>query len=175
MFRAFGAVFRIGRGSEKGQSVGLGLFGIRQNINMNDISTEIQQLAKKIKPPYRSTIEVDKGWHGLILDCDKELTAIDAKYTILQIKQKFGGLRYYMTPSNYTTPEQRDAMWAITEKYEELSRATCEETGCPGVLMQSIGGWYKTLNLEYAARSPLYAKHRQVKKKTGQFLAAGNE
>ena len=132
---------------------------------MNDISTKIDQLAKKIKPPYRSAIEVDEGWYELILDCDKELTAIDAKYTILKIKQKFGGLRYYMTPSNYTTPEQRDAMWAITEKYEELSRTTCEETGCSGVLMQSIGGQHKTLNLEYASRSPLYAKHRQVKNK----------
>ena len=174
MFREFGAVFRTDRGSERGQSVGLRLFGIRQNINMNDISTKIDQLAKKIKPPYRSAIEVDEGWYELILDCDKELTAIDAKYTILKIKQKFGGLRYYMTPSNYTTPEQRDAMWAITEKYEELSRTTCEETGCSGVLMQSIGGSYKTLNLEYAARSPLYAKHRQVEK-TNQFLAASND
>jgi|APGre2960657423_1045063.scaffolds.fasta_scaffold00094_15 hypothetical protein len=141
---------------------------------MDEISTEIQQLFKKIKPPYNSSIDAGEGWYQLILDCDKELTAIDAKYAILQIKQKFGGLCYYMTPSNKTTPEQRDSMWAILEKYEELSRNTCEETGCSGVLMQSVGGSYKTLNLEYAARSPLYTKHRQVEK-TNQFLAASNE
>jgi hypothetical protein len=140
---------------------------------MDNTFTKVQQLVEKIKPPYRSAIEVDEGWYQLIIDCDKELTAVDAKYTILQIKQKFGGLRYHMAPSNYTTPEQRDTMWAILEKYEELSRETCEETGCAGVLMQSVGGSYKTLNLEYAARSPLYAKHRLVEK-TNKFLAASN-
>ncbi len=141
---------------------------------MDEISTEIQKLFQKIKPPYNSSIDAGEGWYQLILDCNKELTAIDPKYAILQIKLTFGGLCYYMTPSNNTTPEQRDSMWAILEKYEELSRNTCEETGCSGVLMQSVGGSYKTLNLEYAARSPLYAKHRQVEK-TNQFLAASND
>jgi len=132
---------------------------------MEEISTKIQQLVQKIKPPYNSSIDAGEGWYQLIIDCDKELTVIDAKYSVLQIKQKFGGLCYYMTPSTKTTPEQRDAMWNILEKYEELSRKTCEETGCSGVLMQSVSGHYKTLNLEYASRSPLYAKHRQVKNK----------
>jgi hypothetical protein len=126
---------------------------------MNELQLQIEELKKKIAPEYWKSIDVDEGWYQLVVDCDKELAAVDPKYSILQIKEKFGGLRYYMTPSNDTTPEQRDAMWAITGKYEDLSWTICEATGGPGVLMKSIGGWRKTLNPEYAAGALHYAKY----------------
>jgi len=131
---------------------------------MNELQLQAEALKHKILG-YK-WIGVDEGWYQLIVDCDKELTAIDPNYAILEIKEKFGALRYYMTPSNDTTPEQRDSMWAIVHKYEELSRVTCEATGAPGVLMQSIGGWYKTLNPEYATNTVYYAKYQIVEKET---------
>ncbi len=129
---------------------------------MNELQLQIEALKKKIVPEYWKSIDVDEGWYQLVVDCDKELTAIDPNYGVFQIKEKFGGLRYYMSPSNDTTPEQRDAMWAITNKYEELSKTVCEATGQPGVLMKSIGGWRKTLNPEHAASTLHYGKYTVV-------------
>ena len=129
---------------------------------MNELQLQIEALKKKIVPEYWKSIDVDEGWYQLVIDCDKELTAIDPNYGVFQIKEKFGALRYYMSPCNDTTPEQRDAMWAITSKYEELSKTVCEATGQPGVLMKSIGGWRKTLNPEYAANSLHYGKYEVV-------------
>ena len=131
---------------------------------MNELQLQVEALKKKIVPEYWKSIDVDEGWCQLVVDCDKELTAIDPNYGVFQIKEKFGALRYYMSPSNDTTPEQRDAMWAITSKYEELSKTVCEATGQPGVLMKSIGGWRKTLNPGYAASTLHYAKYTVVEK-----------
>lgn len=61
------------------------------------------------------------GWKQLILDCDKEMSEIDPDYTILQIKEKFGGLRYYV--------EGHQDLFEIERKYEELSYSTCEKCG----------------------------------------------
>lgn len=127
---------------------------------MNELSTAIQKLAKKIKPPYHSTIDVDEGWYKLVLDCDKELSDIDPKYDLQQIKEKFGGLRYYFQPSD---PNLREKMDAVIAKYEKLAGETCEATGGPGVLMKSVGNWFKTLNPEYAEKNLYYAKYSQVK------------
>ena len=129
---------------------------------MNELQLQIEALKEKIAPEYSKSIDVDEGWYQLVIDCDKELSEIDPQYAVMQIKEKFGGLRYYMSPSNDTTPEQRDAMWAITSKYEELSKTVCEATGKPGVLMKSIGGWRKTLNPEYAASARHYALYTVV-------------
>ena len=128
---------------------------------MNELSAAIQQLAKKIKPPYYSTIEVDEGWYQLVLDCDKELSEIDSKYDLQQVKEKFGGLRYYFQPSD---PTLRNKMDAVIAKYEELASRTCEVTGEPGVLMKSVGNWYKTLSQDYAEKSLHYAKYTEAKK-----------
>lgn len=129
---------------------------------MNELQLQVEALKDKMAE--QKWIDVDEGWYQLIVDCDKELTAIDPNYGIFQIKEKFGALRYYMSPSNDTTKEQRDAMWAITDKYEELSKTVCEATGGPGVLMQSIGGWRKTLNPDYAANTLHYAQYQIIEK-----------
>jgi hypothetical protein len=129
---------------------------------MNDLNKQIEELAKKIKPPYYSRIEVDEGWYQLVIDCDKELSRIDQKYDLFQVKEKFGGLRYYFQSSN---PGLRDEMDAVVARYEEIAGRTCEATGGPGVLMKSVGNWFKTLNPEYAESTLHYAKYSQVKKK----------
>jgi len=131
---------------------------------MNELQIQVEALKNKMSG-YK-WIEVDEGWYQIIVDCDKELTEIDPNYGILQIKEKFGGLRYYMTPSNDTTPEQRDKMYEVIEKYEKKSFETCEATGRPGVLMQSIGGWRKTLNPRYAETNLIYGKYTPVEKKS---------
>lgn len=129
---------------------------------MNKLQLELENVKNKISPAYGRYISVDEGWYQLVVDCDKELTAIDPDYQILQIKEKFGGLRYYMTPSSNITEEQKDKMYEVISRYEAKAAQTCEATGKPGVLMRSIGGWYRTLNPEYAATTQHYARYSVV-------------
>ena len=128
---------------------------------MDELFAQIQTIGKKIKPPYYDRIEVDVGWYQLVIDCDSELSRIDPNYSLLQVKEKFGGLRYYFQPSD---PSFRDEMDAVVSKYEEIASRTCEATGNPGVLMKSPGNWYKTLSPECAESKFYYAKYRPVEK-----------
>ena len=126
---------------------------------MNKLQLQIEALKEKIPSSFGKYISVDEGWYQIVIDCDKELTAIDPNYQILQIKEKFGGLRYYMTPCDDTTEEQRDKMYEVISRYEVKAAQTCEATGRPGVLMKSTTGWLKTLNPEYAPSTKHYAKY----------------
>jgi len=77
--------------------------------------------------------ECDKGWHTLIENCHAELLALDPKYKILQIKEKFGGLRYYfqLSTDSLDTCQKADD---IVAKYESKSWTTCEICGDEGAL-----------------------------------------
>ena len=127
---------------------------------MNELQLQIEALKEKIVTEYPKSIDVDEGWYQLVIDCDKELTAIDPYYRIFQIKEKFGGLRYYFHPSQSDTSK---AMSEVVSKYEAIAARTCEATGGSGVLMESAGGRRKTLNSEYAGDSRLYGKYRVLK------------
>lgn len=87
-------------------------------------------------------IECDDGWLNLVYECHEKLLSIDPNYTIFQIKQKFGTLRYYAEPSQLKLAQQ---FRAIINEYERLSGQICEVSGAKGVLMKK-GSFYKTLD-----------------------------
>jgi hypothetical protein len=130
---------------------------------VSPVSAELRQkvfdLRHKFAPGWLEVVSVAEGWYRLVAECDRELSVVDPAYKILQIKEKFGGLRYYVEPSK---PELLDQLNAITQKYEELSLRTCEATGDAGVLMRSVGGWYRTLNPGYAKASLSYFDYKPV-------------
>lgn len=94
-----------------------------------------------------SHVDCLQGWHRLVVECDKELKALDPNYIPVQIKQKFGGLRFYF--DTQTDERTRLKMYEVTGRYEALSLKTCEETGTEGVLMKQ-GGTYFTINPKLA-------------------------
>jgi hypothetical protein len=106
----------------------------------------LQPVLVRINPEYGVYISCEKGWWHLIAMCDKELSAIDPDYTVFQIKEKFGGLRYYYSPSN---PELRKNMDEVILKYEKICSMTCEKTGKHGYLMINGWGHIKTLGNEF--------------------------
>jgi hypothetical protein len=59
-------------------------------------------------------------------------------YYAVQVKEKFGGLRYYMSQ---LTAE----MSAAISVAEALSVSTCEVCGSPGTNKHNIRGWVRTL------------------------------
>jgi len=75
-----------------------------------------------------------EGWEPLLRRLSERLTArIQAErspqdYYAVQVKEKFGGLRFYM--SQYT-----DEMGELIRDAEAESRRTCETCGAPGKIM----------------------------------------
>lgn len=69
------------------------------------------------------------GWDILLRMTDAALKTIDPDYQIAQIKEKFGGLRYYISVSENVTEEQRELMYDIERMAEALSYSICEKCG----------------------------------------------
>lgn len=88
-------------------------------------------------------IATGDGWYDLIEDlCNKIQTYIDKnnlkQVEALQVKEKFGGLRFYIGGA----PDKiYDYIW----KAEEESLKTCEECGTKDNVKQRHGGWIVTL------------------------------
>lgn len=92
--------------------------------------------------------EVGDGWFDLIYECSAKLEAINNTITdptqyikAAQVKEKFGGLRFYI--DHGTT----DA-FKIIEEAEAKSDVTCEDCGKPGNSKGSRG-WITTLCAEH--------------------------
>ena len=129
---------------------------------MDNLQLQIQALREKISPSFGKYINVDEGWYQIVIDCDKELRAIDLNYQILQIKEKFGNLRFYFEPSNSEDVVKTNLMHQVVRKYEIIASQTCEATGKPGVLMKSPTGYLRTLNPQWALTSTVYQNYQAV-------------
>jgi hypothetical protein len=93
----------------------------------------------------RDTAAVGPGWLDIVIECDLQLEALDPGYTIHQVKEKFGGLRYYYGVTENATKEIRLAMDEVVRGAEEIAAVTCEECGNPGEFRSSNPGWMRTL------------------------------
>lgn len=82
---------------------------------------------------------VGPGWQDIIETCHKALRESCPDYKPTQIKEKFGGLRFYATGVPYT-----DAAYQAIADAERASEVTCEECGLPGKV-QSVRGWWRCL------------------------------
>lgn len=94
--------------------------------------------------------ECQNGWEPLIRELSEKLVPLVEQFNkdyppkpeemyngfaVVQVKEKFGGLRYY---TNYSSKEIND----LIDEYETLSYKTCEICGKPGKTMGQ--GWYYT-------------------------------
>lgn len=78
------------------------------------------------------------GWYDLIDKLSAELSPFGV--VAAQVKEKWGGLRFYV---DGTTEENDKQVYEIIGKYEKLSYKTCENCGQPGKVRK--GGWVRTL------------------------------
>jgi hypothetical protein len=81
--------------------------------------------------------EVGLGWFPLIKDLITNLIELGWNKEVCQVKEKFGGLRFYI---NAATSEAHKRI----SQSEIESMNICEVTGKPGKLRTDIG-WYRTL------------------------------
>lgn len=106
----------------------------------------IEPILRRIPDGHGRYLSVDAGWYPLVIATDSQLTRLDPHYQVLQIKEKFGTLRYYCQASgDDPNPELLDAMDAITDDAERASATICERCGLPGILHQSRRVRIKTL------------------------------
>jgi len=121
---------------------------------------------KELSPYDMFGIEVHDGWFELVwnlcLDIEKELKAnpkIAKEFIVLQIKEKFGGLRFYCGPTT-------EKMSTLVDAAEDLSLKTCEDCGKPGTAHKLNGWWYVTKCPKCAKKAEAVA----VKKKDDEVV-----
>lgn len=98
--------------------------------------------AKPVKTAFCWGFECGDGWEPLIRELAGKLEPLIAaipekqrkKYAASQVKEKFGGLRFYLTMGT-------DEMFALTQEAEERSYKICEPCGAPGCVRQ--GSWIR--------------------------------
>jgi hypothetical protein len=120
---------------------------------------------QKQRDDYLALGHTDIGWLLVITDLDYRLSKIDPNYTIDQIKEKFGGLRYYFSQSPSITfrfpfllrfpficrhveiyhEGKGVAMRRLVIEAERKCLVTCELCGKGEALVRNQGGWNKTL------------------------------
>lgn len=108
-------------------------------------SEEFEQLLSRFVDGYAPFISVGAGWGELIKECHNKLVAFDANYKIYQIKQKYGGLRYYVKPSVDALVYRTSA---IVSPFEKKSYLICEVCGKNGNL-RAKNSFYQTLCTEH--------------------------
>ena len=80
---------------------------------------------------------VGEGWWPICAALHAELLAMDPDYRIAQVKEKFGGLRFYLDAGTA-------AMWHAVQAAELRSEVTCEVCGGAGT-NEAVDGWWATL------------------------------
>lgn len=84
---------------------------------------------------------VGEGWYPIIKDLIDDLIKLGWDKNITQVKEKFGGLRFYID-------EGSDEMFKLIVEAEKKSYETCETCSQKGELRKDIG-WYLTLCEEH--------------------------
>ena len=92
--------------------------------------------------------ETGPGWKSLIEELVKDLKTLGWDGTILQIKEKFGGLRFYIGGGS-------NEIFDRINKAEEDSYKICEECGKEGELRQNRS-WVRTLCDEHDEQCQIY-------------------
>jgi hypothetical protein len=84
--------------------------------------------------------ECGDGWFELIYNlCERiEQIGYPIDFEVVQVKEKFGGLRFYV--HNGT-----DEIYKLISEAEAISYKTCEQCGAPASETQDTHGWISTL------------------------------
>lgn len=81
---------------------------------------------------------ISDGWKTLVCDLVDHLDTYGIPYEIQQIKEKFGGLRFY-----YDAKDAPEEFQTAVAKAEADSLTICEDCGAPGKRLGD--GWIRTL------------------------------
>jgi hypothetical protein len=100
--------------------------------------------------PYKYELAVGDGWFKIIYELVHSIRVNDLKKgdwitKATQIKEKFGGLRFYVTGTS-------DKNWALIRNAETKSYGVCEVTGSEVEVGTWNNGWIQTMCRQAALR-----------------------
>ncbi|MGW0455812.1 hypothetical protein [Gordonia sputi] len=110
---------------------------------------DLAGIRARFLPGWYGSLDVGPGWYRLIVDLDRELGATDPDYQLAQVKEKFGGLRYYV---ELEPDRPRPGFDELIRAAERRSERTCEQCGSEGSLTRR-GSCVRTLCAADAAAS----------------------
>jgi hypothetical protein len=94
-------------------------------------------LITEFKDNYKDFFPVGFGWRPLVEKLVDDIIAIEPEVDVTQVKEKFGGLRFY-------TGGASDEVYALIDNAEEESFKICENCGTRENVTTK-GGWLITL------------------------------
>lgn len=85
--------------------------------------------------------ECGEGWYPLLEDMLSKMDKLEDKPNIVQIKEKFGGLRVYYDCDGECSPIEQ-----LVNEAEKIADNTCESCGAsPAKNRPSKTGWLRTI------------------------------
>lgn len=115
----------------------------------DQIDDALERIRGRFLPGAYPSLDIRPGWYPIVIDLDRDLAAIDPDYQLVQVKEKFGGLRYY---TEFEPDRPRPGFDALIRAAERRSERTCEECGADGAPSHR-GSWARTLCAPDAAAS----------------------
>lgn len=88
-------------------------------------------------------MECGPGWFFIIKNLSAAITRISKDVRATQVKEKFGGLRFYWRSVNNLTEDQYESISRAVDAAEEESYLVCEDCGSKEDVQQSKG-WIRT-------------------------------
>jgi hypothetical protein len=85
--------------------------------------------------------ECGDGWFNILDRLSKALTDLDEDVVAVQVKEKYGTLRFYITGGSIIADN-------LIDRAEIESARTCEACGESGK-MRNVGHWLRTLCIEH--------------------------
>jgi hypothetical protein len=105
-----------------------------QIINPNNIS------------PTRISFSAPSGWKDIIVELNEKLNEIDPNHKVMQIKEKFGALRYY---ASFSDDVNIDRCWDLIDEYSDKTAEACEVCGGEAKAI-TTKGWVHTMCDEHS-------------------------
>jgi hypothetical protein len=94
-------------------------------------------LITKFKDSHKEYFPVGNGWRTLVEKLVEDIIALDPEVEVSQVKEKFGGLRFYIFGGT-------EEVYDLIDKAEDESYNICEKCGTrEGVTTE--GSWLLTL------------------------------
>jgi hypothetical protein len=98
------------------------------SMTVDDVRGLFYELFSRFENPPIMYFSINTGWFSIIANLHKKLLFIDPNYTIFQIKEKFGSLRFYATFKNIS-PIAESIAFDLISVAERSSSFSCEICG----------------------------------------------
>ena len=85
------------------------------------------------------------GWAAIIKEIDEYLCTLDPNYTVEQVKEKFGTLRFYYRLTAEDITEDRMDIAQNVMALENQTATICQECGCDSKIQTRGHGWVTTM------------------------------